>query len=53
MEANMGVAMFAVAPKKYHSVTDNQIEAIPSYYRVLLSFFFEIQPSEKNIGAKP
>lgn len=39
--------MFVVAPKKYYSVTDNQIEAIPSYYRVLLSFFFEIHPSEK------
>ena len=34
-------SMFGVAPKKYYSVTDNQIEAIPSYYRsrVLLSFF--------------
>ena len=40
-------SMFAVAPKKYHSVTNNQIEAIPSYHRVLLSFFFEIQLSEK------
>lgn len=39
--------MFGVAPKKYYSVTDNQIEAIPSYNRVLLPFFFEIQPSEK------
>ena len=40
-------SMFGVAPKKYYSVTDNQIEAIPSYNRVLLPFFFEIQPSEK------